>query len=105
MPIAVLMSADLTAGFPSRGRGHKCLGGALGAQAPRSHDSLGSAGRTRRVQPMGSTAQGRLRRALPRRRTALRLVLAAIIALPLAAARLLPAAAGSNTPTWPDGMV
>jgi hypothetical protein len=48
---------------------------------------------------------GRTWHALTRRRTALRLALAAIIALPLAAARLLPAAAGSNTPTWPDGMV
>jgi hypothetical protein len=35
----------------------------------------------------------------------LRLGLAALIALPLVAARLIPAAAGSHTPTWPDGLV
>jgi hypothetical protein len=31
--------------------------------------------------------------------------LAAVIALPLAAVRLIPAAAGSHTPTWPKGIV
>jgi hypothetical protein len=36
---------------------------------------------------------------------ALRLALAALIALPLAALRLIPAAAGSSSPTWPHGLV
>jgi hypothetical protein len=35
----------------------------------------------------------------------LRLALAALIALPVAVLRLLPAAAGAGTPTWPHGLV
>ena len=77
------------------------VAGASGATAPRSlHSSPRST-----VRPTGSTAQGRSRRAHPRRRLALRLGLAALIALPLAALRLIPAAAGAGTPTWPHGIV
>ena len=77
------------------------MAGASGAIAPRSLDSSPRS----TVRPTGSTAQGRSRRAHPRRQLALRLGLAALIALPLAALRLIPAAAGSGTPTWPKGIV
>jgi hypothetical protein len=54
---------------------------------------------------MGSTAQGRPRHGSRRRRAALRIGLVAVVALTLAAGRLIPAVAGARTPVWPGGVV
>ena len=50
-------------------------------------------------------SQGRPRHASRRRRVALRLGLAAVVALSLAAGRLIPAAARAHAPVWPGGLV
>jgi hypothetical protein len=57
------------------------------------------------VLPIRPNPQGRPRHAPRRRRLALRLGLAAALTVALVAGRLIPAAAGSHTPVWPDGMV
>ena len=55
--------------------------------------------------PKGSTSPGQPQHASRRRRLTLRLGLAAVVTLSLAAGRLIPAAAGARTPVWPGGLV